>query len=306
MASSSLKTSIKQLKAQLEKIAAPVVPELIDILGWAERVAFTPDDWQAELLLKLTGDDLPQKIALSCSRQVGKSTTSGLCAAARAIQGGGVLIVSPTLRQSQNLLMTVKGFIERSGVKILRETATQIELAGGGRVLAAPGNMPSFLRGISLARPSVGMGRPLGKPSLLVIDEAAFCKPELFGAVLPMLAAAPDASVVLISTPCGLGSFFSDVIHDDESGYEKVVITAGQCPRISQEYLDAQRRRLGDALFSQEFEGKFVSTTGMTVFSAEALSSFFGDYSDVDVDADQDTTDQSNDTSTPKVRLWSF
>lgn len=306
--SSALKSSIRQLREQIEKLSVPVAPELTDPLQWAERVAFKPDPWQADLLLKLTQDNDPHKIALSCSRQVGKSTTSGLCAAARAIQGGAVFIVSPTLRQSQALLKTTRGFVERTGVRVVRETATYIEISGGGSVTAAPGNMPAFIRGASLATPPMGAGSKPRKPSILIVDEAAFCKSELWGAVNPMVAAAPDASVVLISTPCGLGSYFADVVHDDESGFEKIVITAEQCPRISAEYLAEQKRRLGDALFSQEFEGKFVSTNGMTVFSAEAISAFFGEYAGDDEETiiRPETLDQPNDEPTPKIRMWSF
>ena len=53
-------------------------------------------------------------------------------------------------------------------------------------------------------------------------------------------------------------------------------ITADQCPRISAEHLAAERIRLGDALYRQEYFGAFVSAPG-SVFDAEVLAHMFGD-----------------------------
>ena len=54
-------------------------------------------------------------------------------------------------------------------------------------------------------------------------------------------------------------------------------ITADECPRISPEHLAAERIRLGDALYRQEYFGAFVSAPG-SVFDAEVLAHMFGDY----------------------------
>ena len=54
-------------------------------------------------------------------------------------------------------------------------------------------------------------------------------------------------------------------------------ITADQCPRISTEHLAAERIRLGDALYRQEYFGAFVSAPG-SVFDAEVLAHMFGDH----------------------------
>ena len=53
-------------------------------------------------------------------------------------------------------------------------------------------------------------------------------------------------------------------------------IAADQCPRISAEHLAAERIRLGDALYRQEYFGAFVSAPG-SVFDAEVLAHMFGD-----------------------------
>ena len=60
-------------------------------------------------------------------------------------------------------------------------------------------------------------------------------------------------------------------------------ITAAQCPRISTEHLAAERIRLGDALYRQEYFGAFVSALG-SVFDAEVLAHMFGDDAEDDPD----------------------
>jgi len=63
-----------------------------------------------------------------------------------------------------------------------------------------------------------------------------------------------------------------------------VQITADQCPRISAEHLAAERIRLGDALYRQEYFGAFVSAPG-SVFDAEVLAHMFGN--DIEDESDE-------------------
>ena len=85
-----------------------------------------------------------------------------------------------------------------------------------------------------------------------------------------MLAAAPAAQQILLSTPAGASGEFHRAWTSDED-WERVQITADQCPRISPEHLAAERIRLGDALYRQEYFGAFVSAPG-SVFDAEVLA----------------------------------
>ena len=65
----------------------------------------TPDPWQADYL-----DSLAQQQILCCSRQSGKSTTTGYAAlAATAFKHNGLaLLIAPSLRQSTELALKVK------------------------------------------------------------------------------------------------------------------------------------------------------------------------------------------------------
>ena len=65
--------------------------------------------------------------------------------------------------------------------------------------------------------------------------------------------------------------------------WERVQITANQCPRISAAHLADERIRLGDALYRQEYFGAFVSAPG-SVFDAEVLAHMFGDHTEDEAD----------------------
>jgi hypothetical protein len=91
-----------------------------------------------------------------------------------------------------------------------------------------------------------------------------------------MLAAAPAAQQILLSIPAGASGEFHRAWTSDED-WARVQITADECPRISAEHLAAERIRLGDALYKQEYFGTFVSGPG-SVFDAEVLAHMFGDH----------------------------
>ena len=109
----------------------------------------------------------------------------------------------------------------------------------------------------------------------VLIVEASRVRDEPWATVSPMLAAAPAAQQILLSTPAGASGEFHRAWTSAED-WERVQITADQCPRISPEHLAAERIRLGDALYRQEYFGAFVSAPG-SVFDAEVLAHMFGD-----------------------------
>ena len=143
---------------------------------------------------------------------------------------------------------------------------TEVELVSGGLAVSLPGDRPAMLRGLSLRHDG---------PAVLIVDEASRVRDELWATISPMLAAAPAAQQILLSTPAGASGEFHRAWSSGED-WERVQITADQCPRISAEHLAAERIRLGDALYRQEYFGAFVSAPG-SVFDAEVLAHMFGD-----------------------------
>ena len=231
--------------------------ERSDAVLMARRAGIVPDDWQSDLLRS----DARQMI-LMCSRQSGKSTVSSILAIHEAIYQANslILLLSPSLRQSQELfrkLQDVYNALESDSLPTAtEESALRMELSNGSRIIALPGK-EATIRGFS------GV-------SLLVIDEASRVPDELYQSVRPMLAVS-GGRIVLLSTPFGKRGFFHSEWTDGD-GWQKVKITADQCPRIDKEWLERERAMIGDWWYLQEYFCEFVETDDQ-VFSYDDIQS---------------------------------
>lgn len=223
-------------------IAADLAMALDPVL-LAEATGIAPDQWQANLLRSSE-----RQLILNCSRQSGKSTVSSLLALHEALYRPPalVLLLSPSLRQSQELFRKVKDAYGalRNVCPVAEESALRLEFAGGSRIVCLPGK-EATIRGFS------GV-------ALLVVDEASRVPDELYQAVRPMLAVS-GGRIVLLSTPYGRRGF---VHHECTEGvdWHRVKITADQCPRIGKEWLAGERKAIGDWWFKQEYQCEFVDT----------------------------------------------
>lgn len=203
------------------------------------------DPWQAKLMRSPQ-----QQVILNCSRQAGKSTVSSLLALHQALYGPDslVLLLAPALRQSQELFRKVRqGYASLTyrPTEIAEESALRLEFTNGSRIVCLPGKEQT-IRGFS------GV-------ALLVVDEAARVADELYQAVRPMLAVS-GGRIILLSTPFGKRGFFH---HEWTEGadWERVMIKATDVPRIPREWLEQERRRIGDWWYAQEYDCQFTETT---------------------------------------------
>lgn len=149
------------------------------------------------------------------------------------------------------------GMVDQS-VKLDSDTKLSVRFANGSRVLALPGSEKT-IRGISAV-------------TLLVLDEAARIPDELYKSVRPMLAVS-GGRMVLMSTPFGKRGFFFDVWENGE-GWQKITVTADQCPRISKEFLADEKAALGEWWFKQEYYCEFVETEDQLFKYDEVAAAF--------------------------------
>ncbi len=225
--------------------------ERSDAVLMALRAGIEPDDWQADLLRS----DAKQMV-LNCSRQSGKSTITSILALHQAIYTDNslILLLSPSLRQSQELFRKLQHFyseLESANLPAAtEESALRMELSNGSRIIALPGK-EATIRGFS------GV-------SLLIIDEASRVEDALYQSVRPMLAVS-GGRIILLSTPFGKRGFFYSEFTDG-IGWQKVKITADQCPRIDRDWLERERKMIGDWWYLQEYFCEFVETND-SVFS---------------------------------------
>ena len=88
--------------------------------------------------------------------------------------------------------------------------------------------------------------------SLTLVDEAARVPGDVYRAVRPMLAAS-GGGLWLMSTPNGKRGFFWEAWERGGAEWERVQVTAYDCPRIPREILEEEQRALRERSFRQEY-----------------------------------------------------
>jgi hypothetical protein len=194
------------------------------------------------------------------SRQVGKSLTAGALALREALLrlGSLTLLLSPTLRQSGELfrdkVLRLYGALGRP-LPAVQESALQLSLANGSRVVSLPGS-EATIRGFSSV-------------ALLVIDEAARVPDPLYQAVRPMLAVS-GGKLVCLSSAYAMQGFFFESWTKGGTEWERVRITAAECGRIDPAFLAEERAVLGQRIFEREYACEFCSADD-AVFDPDAI-----------------------------------
>jgi hypothetical protein len=171
--------------------------------------------------------------------------------------GSLTLLLSPTQRQSGELFRDkVLRLYGQLGcpVPARRETALQLDLVNGSRIVSLPGE-EATIRGYS------GV-------ALLVIDEASRVPDPLYFALRPMLAVS-RGRLVALSTPFGRRGWFH-VDWTEGLGWEKICVTAKDCPRITPSFLQEERVALGEHWFEQEYNCEFMDAVD-SVFRYEDI-----------------------------------
>jgi len=227
----------------------------LDPAVFAASLGIVPDGWQAGVLRTPS-----KRLLLLCSRQSGKSTTTAVLALHRAVYRPNslVLLVSPSLRQSSELFRKATALlrlVEPAPARI-EDNRLSLELANGSRIVSLPGS-EATVRGFSGA-------------SLIIEDEAARVDDALYEAIRPMLATS-DGDLVLLSTPFGRRGHFHDAWEHGGDAWERVRVTARDCPRISESFLAGERAAMGSLAFRSEYDVEFVDTID-SAFNSEHIA----------------------------------
>lgn len=156
-------------------------------------------------------------------------------------------MLAPALRQSSELFAKLRGLISHLPYEaelVEAESALRLELSNGSRVLSLPG--------------TEGTVRGYSAPDLIVIDEASRIEDGLYYGLRPMQATNPDGRLILLSTPWGKRGAFWDIWSAGGPEWERVKVTARDCPRISAEWLERERSEMGPLFFASEYECEFL------------------------------------------------
>jgi hypothetical protein len=211
-----------------------------------QNLGLQPDPWQVEIL-----EGGHARLLLNCCRQAGKSTAVALLGLAEAVfvPFTKVLLVSRSLRQSTELFRIVLDCYGRLGWPLLkRQTAEELQLSNHSRVVCLPCREET-IRGYS-------------NVSLLVIDEAARVPDDLYRAVRPMLAVS-NGRLICLSTPYGKRGFFHDAWARGGDDWHRIEVPADRIGRIRPEFLEQERRGLGESWYRQEYLCSFEALEGL-------------------------------------------
>jgi hypothetical protein len=153
------------------------------------------------------------------------------------------------LRRPANVAGRVQSYYEKRAAEVdkddlyfrlpakRRESTLQLHLDNGSRIIGLPA--------------SEGKVRVYSSVALLVVDEASRVDDALYGAMRPMLAVS-RGRLLALSTPFGQRGWFYEAWQGG-GDWERVKVTAEQCPRIAAEFLAEERQALGGRWFRQEY-----------------------------------------------------
>lgn len=211
-------------------------------------LGFRPFGYQERILR-----DGSPRLAACWGRQTGKTSTIAVKAVHFAFTNPRTttLIVSASLRQSMILFDRVLGFIYSSKIlplSVKRKTRTLVELSNGSRIIALPCS-GALLRGYTA--------------DLVVMDEAAFMPEEVISQVIFPMLATTNGSAILLSTPWGKENIFYRAFMNPN--YSVYKVRSDECPLISREFLEEQRRNMTAMAYRREYEAEFI----------EAATSYF-------------------------------
>jgi len=219
-----------------------IVDELrtaLDPVVFANSLGIVPDPWQAKVLRSNA-----KRVLLNCSRQSGKTTVCSIVALHRAVHFPKqiILIVSPSLRQSSEVIKRIMGLLEcmKLRPKLTEDNKLSIGFANSSRIIALP-SLEANVRGFCA--------------DLIFEDEASRIPDPVYTALRPTISVS-GGRLILASTPRGKrGHFHSEWV--GEGDWERWLVDARACPRITARFLMEEQVSLGP-LFEQEYFGRFI------------------------------------------------
>ena len=212
------------------------------VANWvSDNLGISPDDLQAEVL-----NATENRLLLLCTRQWGKSTIAAAKALHHALTtpNAFILVASASKRQSKELVLKFNEFAQRALGKSPKSEGDGYRLPNRARIVPLP-QSPDKVRCYSA-------------PTLIIIDEAAFVKDELYEALTPALATS-NGALWLLSTAGEKKGFFHKTWVGRANDWKLVKATADDCPRISSQFLAGERIAKGEVTYLREYYCEFHS-----------------------------------------------
>ena len=239
---------------------------------WAEQnLDFIPENKQKEVL-----DHTGKRLILNCARQWGKTTVVAIKALYEAIHQPktNILVLASSEKQAGVLIEKAQVHAARLGYPKKRYQGRKhsLELPNGSKIFAVAHNR------------SAALGYTA---DIVIVDEAAIVKDEVFAAILPSLTRT-NGKLWMLSTPSGQTGIFYEIWHDQTQKRagragtaptgEQLAHQAGpervRCARIPQE----EWRRVTATIDDAPYADKTVVAMQMKIFPARAKQDYYCEF----------------------------
>tara|TARA_Y100000389_G_scaffold197563_1_gene232403 strand:- start:9180 stop:10412 length:1233 start_codon:yes stop_codon:yes gene_type:complete len=213
--------------------------------------------------LKVANSEARWKI-LCAGRRFGKTRLGVQMCLEVALKGGRAWWVAPTFSIARvgwrDIAASAKSF-PREIEPTVSLANMQIDLPNGGSIAVRSADNPQRLRGEGL--------------DFLVMDEAAFVKPEVWQEVLRPTLTERKGSALFISTPIGRSNWFYDLweVADEADNWERFQFATTDNPMIDPEEVESARKEVGSIVFAQEYLAEFVDA-GQGMLKPEWINYF--------------------------------
>ncbi len=237
---------------------ASALAEALDPVTFAAGRGFTAEGWQADLLRTVR-----PRVVVPCSRQVGKTQTTSYKSLHTALNSPerDVLIISPSQRQSTEMLLRIKSVYRgmRTMARLAKDNESEMVLSNGARIVSLPGNE--------------GTVRGFANVKLLILDEAARVEDEVFASVLPMVGS--DGQMLALSTPWGRRGWFFELCEEAPgNGWESHRVTVYDSAQWSAERIAEVKASVGSFIFASDYEAVFGDNEQQFFSTADVRAAF--------------------------------
>jgi len=198
-----------------------------------------------------------KKSIMCCSRQVGKTTLMTIYALwlVTFFEFQRIVIVANKEKTAQEILERIKLAYE----ELPNWLKPQVDNSWGKQEVA-------FTNGSKIQISATSADAIRGKScNCLIVDEMAFIDTSLmqafWSAVYPTISSSEKSKCLIASTPNGVGNQFHKLWEGAEqegSGWGRILVTWHDIPGRDDDWAKAEQIALGEELFTQEYECKFL------------------------------------------------
>ena len=199
---------------------------------------------------------------LCAGRRFGKTRLGVQLCIQAALEGKRAWWVAPTF----SIARVGWRAIEAAAMSFPQEIRPKVSIANmevhfdnGGFIAAKSADNPQRLRGEGL--------------DFLVMDEAAFVKPEVWREVLRPTLTERKGGALFISTPMGMNNWFYDLwkMAEDDDNWETFRFATVDNPAIDPDEVAVAKKEVGSVIYTQEYLAEFIED-GQSLFKPHWLS----------------------------------